>query len=365
MPKLWSKMLASSSSTGATIGVAPSVTAAVEVKDEDSVWDNSGDLIVGEFGDGTLMVANGGSVYNANAYLGKTDIGTGGGSGTVAIVGEAAMWEIDGSLTVGADGEGELTIKEGGIVASRDSVIAEGSVGMRVSSAVEVDGTASQWTTNVLTIAVHGNGDLQITGGGLVSSTEGHVGMGVGVGAVTVVGQESRWLNSDVLVVGEVGDGTLSISSGGFVSNSDGTVGKDSAGRVNVDGAESIWRNDGDVTIGDSGNGTLTITDNGLAESVNGYVARASSSIGAVGVDGSGSTWSMSGDLIVVEEGSATLDITGGASVVNADGYIDNEGAGFADVTVSGSKSSWTNNGDLYFAAENHCIHHRQVFADH
>src|SRR5690606_12223178 len=89
---------------------------------------------------------------------------------------------------------------------------------------VTVDGAGSLLTSNISLVVGHrGNGTLNITNGGMVSSKGGTIaGQSNGNGHVTVQGAGSSWTMtgpSSPLYVGFEGSGTLTISGGGTVTS--------------------------------------------------------------------------------------------------------------------------------------------------
>src|SRR6478752_4359255 len=79
-----------------------------------SPWNVNGELAVGNAGDGTLNISNGGVVSSLDAYLG----GIAGGAGVVTVTGAGARWELSGNsasvLNVGWIAAGTLTVAGGG-----------------------------------------------------------------------------------------------------------------------------------------------------------------------------------------------------------------------------------------------------------
>ena len=66
----------------------------VTVDGAGSTWTNSGDLYVGNCGSGTLSISNGGSVSNANGYIGYYS----GYTGRVTVDGAGSTWTNSGHL---------------------------------------------------------------------------------------------------------------------------------------------------------------------------------------------------------------------------------------------------------------------------
>ena len=86
---------------------------------------------------------------------------------------------------------------------------------------VTVDGAGSKWTDDVLIVGYNGNGRLSIANGGSVSNSRADIGYNSGsTGAVTVDGNGSTWNTGprNIFNVGKSGSGTLSITGGGTVT---------------------------------------------------------------------------------------------------------------------------------------------------
>ena len=96
-----------------------------------------------------------------------------------------------------------------------------------------------------LIIADSANGTLTISGGSDVASAGGTQGFNLlTIGAVTVTGTGSTWINSEDLFLGVVGTGLLSVLDSGRVENQDAFVGHISGtGQVLVSGSGSQWIN--------------------------------------------------------------------------------------------------------------------------
>jgi outer membrane autotransporter protein len=282
--------------------------------------DASGDLVVGEFGSGTLNITNGGVVSNGFSSIGAQS----GSTGTVTVDGAGSTWKNSFGLFVGEFGSGTLNITNGGVVSNDSAFIGSfsGSTGT-----VTVDGTDSTWANSSdLFVGFDGSGTLNITNGGAVSNDGfGSIGEGTGsTGTVTVDGAGSTWANSSYLSVGFDGSGTLSITNGGAVSSGFGFIGDDtdSTGTVTVDGAGSTWTNSSYLSVGFDGSGTLNITNGGTVSSGFGFIGVDAGSTGTVTVDGTGSIWTNSGCLCVGLDGSGTLNITNGGTVSAVGGNV-------------------------------------------
>jgi fibronectin-binding autotransporter adhesin len=311
------------------IGCGPVSTGAVTVEGTGSTWTADGVLCVGGSGSGTLMVSNGGSV-NSGAFIGNGRggvIGVSAGSRGMAVVsGAGSTWNCRGPLSVGFYGHGTLSITDGGSVSttawsgsSDGAMIAEeiGSTGV-----VLVDGAGSAWATDQsFFVGYEGNGTLSVVNGGNVSSTGGYLGMNAATtGVVVVKGSGSLWAcngNGGVMSVGYSGAGTLSITDGGRVTSDLGFLGNasGSSGVVTVDGPGSTWTNTGDLCVGvrrgsfSSTNGTLTISNGGAVSARTTYLPTIPNSPGMIHFGSGGGT--LATDNFI---GSAA-DLTGSGTI--------------------------------------------------
>ena len=260
-----------------------------------------GRLAVGWDGAGTLLITNGGTVD----LLGSTDpsipnvagVAIGLGSNSMVTVdgigtdGDPSTWTVEASLDVGVEGTGSLAITGGGLVVSTDRVqVGAYSDG---TGTITVDGTdatgilrSSLVSSGHLSVGSSGEGELNISGGGLVECTDhtysSTIGDGTGSrGTVTVAGTDatgtirSTWANLAGLTVGWRGAAELTVSAGGLVSNTDAYMARwGGTGTVTVSGSASelaTWDSSGSVYVGGreesaGGTGTLTV---GLGGTVN------------------------------------------------------------------------------------------------
>ena len=279
-----------------------------------STWTNTGVLIVGGAGTGTLVISNGGLVNSGLSMVGATT----GAVGTVTVDGAGSTWVSTGGLIVGGNinnssgGNGTLTISNGGTVTSPGG----GAVGYSVDSTgkATVTGAGSSWTSpGALFVGFDGNGTLNISAGGKVSGDDLLVGTNAGsAGAITVDGAGSALAMAINAVIGNVGTGSLAIIHGGTVSNQSGTIGDSAAGKgqVTVDGPGSTWTNTGSLIVGNSGKGSLAITNGGVVSSVQSYVGIGGT--GTVTIDGAGSGFLGGGLILGAGTGSGTVTVSNG-----------------------------------------------------
>lgn len=273
-------------------------------------WSVGGDLYVGLFGTGTLTIANGGTVNGIDyASLGATL----GDQGTVTVSGHdingnVSTWtsSIATTFTIGDGGQGTLSILDGGVVKSGQSVIGYSSdgTGTVTVSGRDVNGNASAWNvTGNIYAGYQGNGMLTIADGAAVAASGpggAHVSVYIGydagsTGAVNVsssTGDVSRLTTTDYISVGYNGAGTMTVGKGGFVAAaSDVYIGRfntasgtlhlngDATGRGIVE-TGSVIRGLGTTAILDL-NGGILRANRDEANFLNGFTALAVGAEGA------------------------------------------------------------------------------------
>ena len=239
------------------IGYSSGSTGVVTVAGTGSKWtnSNSSDLYVGQSGNGTLNVTGGAAVSNGRSgYLGYNSSST----GAVTVIGAGSTWNNGGSLEVGFSGSGTLKITGSATVSDHDG----GEVGDSSGSmgVVTVDGTGSTWTDDSwLDVGRRGTGTLNVTGGGTVRSgyaydAEGSIGDYPGSkGVATVDGTGSKWNISSYLNIGRLGNGTLNVTGGGVVTTSNVSINSQSLLTIDV----------GNGSVLNVGNGSGTFTNGG------------------------------------------------------------------------------------------------------
>ncbi len=232
-------------------------------------YENNGLLGAGMTGSGSLVISNGVALTSDQGYIGYKS----GSTGTVTVDGAGSSWSVSGlvvggelpNIVVGDYGSGTLRIINGGEVETGYSSIGHST---SATGEVTVDGNGSKWTLNRrLEVGYSGDGTLQVTGGGIVSSDYDIIiaSNRDSTGEVMVSGPGSQ-IDAAWIRVGSDGTGMLNITDGGVVSSASGTVGHgtDSNGNVVVDGNGSAWTNSGDLRVGYKGAGTLNIANGGL-----------------------------------------------------------------------------------------------------
>ncbi len=308
-----------------------------------STWTNTGTLRVGRLGTGTLDILDGGIATVADiAYIGD-DVGS---RGTVTVSGQdangnASTWTGASDIVIGEFGNGTLNITAGGQVSNQSGWIGSnaGSQGIVNVSGVGTNGVASTWTNNGdVLVGNDGIGTLNIADGGKVVSVGGLIGVNSnGIGEVLVTGAGSTWQNSGRIAVGLFGTGTLRIENGASVTSNDGIVGSSANGNAVVSGAGSTWINTQQLNIGSFGAGSLRIENGASVVSNQGYIGANNS--GNVVVTGAGSNWLVTDfSMTVGNDGSGSLTIENGGRVRAEGGFALGVAAGSSGtVTVRGT----------------------------
>ncbi|PRD40416.1 hypothetical protein C5748_27125, partial [Phyllobacterium phragmitis] len=348
------------------VGEASGATETVLVTGTNSSWTSGGDIRVGGSGNGTLTIADGGTVsvdagfdnldiavlagstgtLNIGAALGSTAVGAGtlnaatlafgAGTGTLnfnhtetsydfdaAITGTGTINQVSGvtNLTGDASGFTGTTNVSGGTL-NVDNV--HGTL-------MNVSGATLQTTDALLLDGT----DLAISSGGTVQSNGTGTG-GIGsnassTGSASVTGAGSSLVMAGGLVVGgdNASSGTLTISAGGTVQSSANSViglNATSTGAVTVTGPNSSWTNTGNLTVGDQGDATLIISDGGTVSSLNGLITGNNASTSSATVTGADSAWTIAGDLTIGDNGAGIGSKTGTLTI--ADGGVVNVNSG-------------------------------------
>jgi len=136
----------------AVVGFTSTARGVVEVTDPGSTWTNTSSLSVGQEGEGELTIANGGSVSNTFGFIGFL-----GGQATVTVDGDGSSWTNSENVFIGANGA--LNIRNGGRVDSEKSMIINGGT---------VTLEEGQLKSNAITL---NSGSFNFTGGRLSVGT--------------------------------------------------------------------------------------------------------------------------------------------------------------------------------------------------
>ena len=304
-------------------------------------------------GNSTVTVDAGGVWVNqTNAFDAPYEINLGAGS-TLSILNGSSVTSSRGSVGPGEGANSDGIAPTGQAIAIVD--------GAGSSWTMEKSSNPIGWANNgSLTVGqAGGTGILKITHGAHVSNTIGTVGEtstanALGLGVVTVDGAGSTWTNSEQLIIGassvggDIGDGTVNITNGGSVSSPVASIGRSDgvssagSGTLNVDGAHSTYTGVAVVVgVGGDGVGAVNVTGGGgviLAPTAAnpasslfiGAMDGNTKGVGTVTVDGAGSTITSPGVSIGLSGGDGTLIVRNSGKVkstmVNVGGFQGSKG---------------------------------------
>ncbi len=214
-----------SQATTDTVSGSAAQAAAVTVYGTGASWSSAGTLQVGGAGAGSFAVESSAVATAAAAVIASAS----GGSGSdIAVTGAGASFTVAGALTVGAGGEGSLSLSQGAVVtaASIDEASAAGGGGV-----ISVAGTGSALTlTGSLTVGDKGAGEVSILNGATVSALDVTIGNASSLSSGNVdvegAGSELSVATGGVLNVGVAGGGSgvLTIGAGTTLQSNAGVV---------------------------------------------------------------------------------------------------------------------------------------------
>jgi outer membrane autotransporter protein len=319
-----------------------------------------GAIIVGDVGSGTLIISNGGAVKTTGNLAGSVLIGNQVGSnGTVTVGGGAGTSNLEnaapvghsGNFYVGYAGTGTLNVNAGGTVTGfYDMKLGIDPTG---SGTLNVDGGTIDLPTSVLTVGDQGQGRLTVKNGGTVSTSAGFV---TGNGSTaTVTGTGSAWnLGTGGLRVGTAGSGTLTIDdhatvdvtagsaqfylaqgpgsgsmtveNGGTIKTNGAFIGQTTAGptQVSITGPGSIWNaaasNSYFWTFSGAAGTTIDVTAGGNLTTYSAVIGDLGTADTSVTVDGSSSVWNNTNSIYLgyhstLTSSTGTLNLVDGGTV--------------------------------------------------
>ncbi|MEN6426171.1 MAG: autotransporter domain-containing protein [Phycisphaerales bacterium] len=336
---------AGSSVTGDTghIGLVPDAVGQVAV-DEAGSWSLTQDLIVGIWGEGSLMISDGGQVQSARSWVGGTDprlvdlnepvfegYGDANGVGSVVVTGAGSQWEAGSNLFVGSWGTGTVRIESGGQVTAQDVYIGGMPIvleeGQELTEDLVPNGTGTITVTgdgsllevvadDSLQVGYSSDGVLDVNEGGQVISSTVIVGGGpTGIGTVTVHDPNSLLASDEMILVGAWGQGSVTVSAGGTIQAQNLMVGgfdgentgidpniqaafgdPNGTGTILVTGEASLLDVAGAAYVGNYGTGIADVNDGGMVDTSQTALGVAPGSYGEITVDGLGSQWQVSTD---------------------------------------------------------------------
>ncbi|WP_448148447.1 autotransporter family protein [Labrys miyagiensis] len=190
----------------------------------------AGNLEIGDTGQGTLNITDGGFVTTVSGYGMVVGLfGTGQGTVNISGVspsGAASELQVPWLISVGTYGQGTINVTDGGQLGTLAAIIGEypGGLGTINVSGINTDGTVTSWhDSSLIEVGRGGTGNLNVTDGASVT-TDGSVLAGTfsetGVGVISVDGVNANGQSSSITstsdaYIGYMGSGTLNLSNGG------------------------------------------------------------------------------------------------------------------------------------------------------
>ncbi len=288
----------------------------VMISGSETQWIGTGNLMVGQEGDGnTLVISNGARVVSNAGSISSDDTASG---NTATVTGSNSLWQTSLSMTVGSSGDnGSLIIADGGRVES-----VTGFIGSQIPSSgnsVFLDGSNSIWQihgmgASHLYVGYYGdNSSLTIENGGRLENISGFVGyFSTGANAsIAVRGVGSVWYNDQFMELGAgASNCELRIEDEGRVRDRDGRIGTGAAAKNNrlvVSGQGSVWTNSYKMSVGLNGSeNRLELDSGGCVYTRYGYVgAMSGANSNVVHVSNSWSKISASQSIQVGAEGNS------------------------------------------------------------
>jgi len=212
-----------------------------------SVGNFNGQLSIGHFGTGDLRLKNVSDLTTASAIVGFKI----GSFGTAEVEGKGSEWHNLGSLVIGQSGNGELIVKDGGTLQGDSTAnigFAPGSTGF-----VDVFGPGSMWTNaGNIRVGFEGLGTLSVRDGGVIDPAISVIAFADDI--VTGDGEIRGTLNSSGFVRPGAPLGALTVV-GPYVQNPSGSLDIEIGGSASGDEFDRLV-----VTGNASLNGTLNIT---------------------------------------------------------------------------------------------------------
>ncbi|MEX2168159.1 MAG: PEP-CTERM sorting domain-containing protein [Pirellulales bacterium] len=335
----------------------------VTVSGSNSAWTTLGDLQIGFLGGGELEISNGAAVSAVASSIGSQS----NSDGIVNITGLNSKWTNTGSLFIADNGTGQLTIADGAMVTSTIGVVAKTSAS---AGEVTVTGNNSLWD-NAGGVYVGGDASVSggtaalhvtdfgkiVAGGTLRVWNKGQVNQANGGRLVVSTGNTSLVPPTEGVYVGTgTGSGNLEVVGGGRLTSTNGWIGfgLGSTGTALINGSSSIWSNSGFLRVGDLGSGTLRILNGGTVESAHLYINPTNGSLdwqkGTIRLNGGtvSGLLDLDNNLSIGSSGGQILELINGTILSSLNSYLGKTTSTTGTVTITGNGSQWYNGASLY-----------------
>jgi autotransporter family porin len=310
---------------------------------------------------GELNILDGAVVGSASFASGAGRVGAGSGStGVVNVSGTGSTWNSQGTTAIGDNGNGTLNISDGGTVNALALRVGNGAGS---EGTVNVDGATLNVTgSRSIGSGIIGNagtGRLNITNGGTVSDSFTYIGGAGGIGTVSVSGNGSVFNSNLNTIVGNGGQGLIEVTDGGVfnasVSTSPAsalvlgfavTPGNLNGGSVRIQGIGStVNAMGGNTVIGENDPGTILLEDGGRLNTTDIIIASQADSSGQlfIGFNGSGAGSINDSATITFGDGRGFLSFDHNEEI-NFNNLIQGDGTVIIDsgITTLTAANSWS-----------------------
>ena len=324
-------------SGAATLGNQAGATGFANVGNINTLWTVDGDLTVGNSGQGTLTLSNNGEVITTgDGILGSQT----GSTGTATITDAGTEWQINGELKVGDKGDGTMSVENGGLVSVAGNVAIADSGG---TSTLTLDGNGSRLIASGTSVTIGGKGDgtliVQNAADAVVAGAGVSLGeQSTGTGTLTVQGSNTV-MSAGSLTIGGYGTGTLNVQDSASLSTGTNiSLGEQASGTGTATIDSAAVNDAGSLTVGGYGNGTMTIQDGGslTVQGNDVTLGEQNTGSGTLNLSGNGSTLTFNGDMTVGKSGSGTFAVSGGADF-NGSAMTLASGSGFGGASTGGT----------------------------
>jgi len=236
----------------------------VIVSGSGSVWYNNGSLDAGNPGvNNELILTNGGTVYSFGGSAGGSSFGPNNAHNNMVLVtGADSIWSNTGDVMVGGDfsRSNSVTIADGGAVCN-SGLFSVGTGQADRNETVRVTGNHSVLSTGSLLLGGAGQNSMVVSNGGVVNSSSSMI-YGESPDTVLVTGNGSVWNNGSLVIQGEQGS-ALTICDGGTVFSSAALI-RNPHNSALVTDTGSVWNVQSSLEINVTGC-SLTVSNGGTA----------------------------------------------------------------------------------------------------
>lgn len=296
-----------------------------------STWTNSGDFFVGHNTDasGEVTIANGGKV-TAGQHIILGDLAD--SFGKLTVTGTNSTSTNDGDFNIGRFGDGELVVDDGGLVEVHIGNVYFGNEANSFGKGLITGATSWLHADNKVFIGTDGDGELRLAAGGKVTATQVRIAYGAGTSGTLILGGAE---GTAAVAAGIVDTPAIAFGAGNgrILVNATGTTNLSAvisgAGKIDIDAGHLLLDgnnsysggttvNSGQLTLDHSnaaGTGAITLANGTTLSYANGIsVDNHLSVLGSVDLEVATGTATQTGDVTVAA--GATYNLIG-AGILN------------------------------------------------